>query len=325
MKTIFLTGASGFIGYYVAKLLLESGNSVIAPIRAASMGSQRVERLQALGLKVISGQFNDEKLLEKSLNPKIDFIIHIAAIRGEISISTEQYKKINVFSAETLLKKAAQNRIPNFIYCSSVGVQGTIPKNQPARFDDAVAPDNRYHQSKWEAEQIVNRYNDNGISTCILRPTVTYGSGDDGFLPRLVSLVQARKFPKIKPSPQIHLLSVNAFAELILCIIEKNLVDGNTYIVADANPVSLNELVLRIANKIQIKPYPFYLSFFPEIFIKMLDFLIRTTGNKGLYTSLQLITKNWTYDITNTINTLGYQPVNTADSIDSTIKEILNV
>lgn len=324
MEKIFLTGTSGFIGYHVAGLLLKSGLSVVSVLRPASTENARIQSLKSNGLEIIKGDFYSNEILDVIFSQRIDGIIHLAAIRGETNISDLEYKRVNLLATETLLLKARQYNVPRFIYCSSVGVLGTIPEKQPAAVDHTPRPDNRYHQSKWDAEQLVNDYHKDRLTTCILRPTVTYGSGDNGFLPKLVAMVNKRQIPVVNPAPQIHMLHVKSLANLILELIKQPKLDGETYIVADLQPVPLDKLVDRIAEISSSKTYPRVFKKVPLFLYKIMEKLVKINGNLRLLTSIQLIGRSWTYDISKTVQELNYQPDETFSVINETIKEILH-
>ncbi len=305
-KNILLTGISGFIGRQIAAGLLENGFRIFAPVRRQS--KEKIFPLsQHKNLVLPEGNFYNPKLLQTLQNEKIDAILHFASIRGAGSASQADYQKINVESTETLLQFALDNGIPNFLYCSSVGVLGTIPKQQPADSSSPVDADNIYHQTKWQAEQLVNQYAEKGLNTIILRPTITYGSGDDGFLPRLIGLIKTRYFPLTNQAVYIHLLHAEAFGNLIVHILQKNLFNNKTYIVADAKPIPFNELVEQIARETKGRHFKA-----PSVFFTLGRGLLNLTAMKGLHTSLQLISESWTYDIKKTIQDLGYVADNTA-------------
>jgi nucleoside-diphosphate-sugar epimerase len=220
------------------------------------------------------------------------------------------------------LQYAQKYKVSKFIFCSSVGVLGTIPKNIPASTTDAVSPDNLYHHSKREAENIVRQYHTDSLNTCILRPTITYGEYDNGFIPKLISLVRNKRFIQPSKSIYIHLLNIRSLRKFITDLVEADKLDGNSYIVADKTPVRLSDLVNKISQAVQKKDYPQFLRVPPFIF-SWSRFLLKLTGRSQLLTSIQLISQNWTYDIGETEACLGYQPTDTLESIDSTINYYL--
>jgi nucleoside-diphosphate-sugar epimerase len=314
IKTLLLTGASGFIGSNIIDALA-ADYRIIAPIRSESLKKLTVSNRSAKGLKIVQGDFYDDSLFTSLSEEKIDAILHFAAIRGETGDPEQVYRNLNVEATEKLLDFAHKHHINRFLYCSTVGVLGTIPDRQPAQIDDEPQPDSFYHQSKWQAEKIVKKYQQNGFNIIILRPTITYGQNDDGFIPKLISLVAKKRFFYPRKKVNIHLLSVDALAELIKNILRNDLFDGQAYFVADKNPVELQLLVDRINIKLNGDTYPSYKQIPWFIFQQMIR-LLDIAGQKGLRTSVQLISQSWTYDIGRTCQNLGYQPVDTMEEID---------
>jgi len=321
MKKILLTGASGFIGYHVAACLLRNKHQVIAPVRSGSV--KNISRLKDQGLQVIEGDFYSEDVLKPAFDESLDGVIHLAAIRGEQDVSSSIYQRVNVEGTKKLLHMAARKKVPKFIYCSSVGVFGTIPQEQPAGLQTTLQPDNLYHRSKRDAERLVEAAHNTGLGTIILRPTVTYGSGDDGFIPRLVRMVLHKRFPLSSRPVNIHLLSVNALAGLIHKLLHGNRFDGRAYIVADREPVSLKQIADAVFHLAYQKPYPAVLRF-PVAGFRAGEALLKLTGQSKLLTSLRLISRDWTYDISATVADLDYKPQSTMESILPVIKELIH-
>ncbi len=303
------------MGRHVATELLRAGYRVFAPIRKQSI--QKAEPLKIhKNLILLEGDFYDLKRLETLQSEKIEAILHFASIRGAGNGSAADYEKINVTGTQILLDFARQNKTPNFLYCSSVGVLGTIPRDQPAGRLQKAVPDNSYHQTKWQAEELVRKFSQRHINTIILRPTITYGNGDDGFIPRLIGLVKNKRFPLSSAPFSIHLLHVQALAALVLKIVQDNLFNNQTYIAADREALLFSELVKQISRETNGGYYRV-----PSAVFKSGRAMLRLPGLQGLRTSLELISRSWTYDIQETIRDLGYIPDDTAVSISQYIKE----
>jgi len=312
MKTIFITGASGFIGFNIAKKLLQNNYTIIAPVRKESV--YKLDELNEFSaLKIIQGNFYDSAVLN-AINEKIDLILHFASIRGAGVAETSVYKKVNVKGTENLLNFARSNSISKFIFCSSVGVLGSIPKKMPASINDAPNPDGDYHQSKYDAEKLVMAAQSDSLKTCALRPPVTYGYKDDGFIPRMVSMIQSKTL--ILPSKDIalHMLSVKAFADLVLLMLTKNDWYGKVYNVADSKPVYLRELVNGLSMRLNNKPYREIIKV-PNFIYNFSTFLLQLLNIPKLKTSIELISKTRFYDISETVEELGFEPADTLTAI----------
>ncbi len=315
MQTILLTGASGFIGSHIrAKLLTEKRFKLISIVRKepAFLPSERE--------MIIQGDFYDPSVLQNIQQP-VDCIIHCAAIRGEQSIPDFEYEKVNVDGTEALLDFAREKRIPRFIYLSSVGVLGTIPDPQPAKPEQPPQPDGKYHRSKWRAEELVRRFHSSALQTLILRPTITYGRGDNGFMYKLIRMVARRRFVFPLNTVYLHVLSVTSLAEWLPRLLSEGLFDGKTYHLADARPVSLKAVVDAISMEREGIPYPAYLRI-PGAVFSIAGKMLRIIKEHSLLTSIRLISESWTYDISKTRARLNYQPADTMEMLKQQLKEM---
>lgn len=311
---ILLTGASGFIGSHFLQELLKAGHRVSAPVRPQS--ASKINFPPNENFRILDGNFFEVGLYEQL--PRVDVIIHLASIRGAGNAGDDAYKKVNVDGTHALLDYAIRKGIKRFIYCSSVGVLGTIPQQVPAGPNDSPRPDGMYHQTKFESEQMVKAAASAGLQTLILRPTITYGPGDDGFVPRLIAMTTQKQMLLPGIPVKIHLLAVQAFAGLIVRIINQPHWPKKVYHVADKNPVGLQELVDTIYLSRVGKHYPRFLRF-PASGYRFAASVLGRIGMDGLKTSIQLISESWTYDIADIENDLGY----TAEETLVNIKELL--
>jgi nucleoside-diphosphate-sugar epimerase len=323
VRTIFLTGATGFIGFHIAQSLAKSGYHVIAPVRSAAHNNKMISMLTGIGVSVQEGVFFDQKLLDAVAEKEIFAVIHLAAIRGQQNISPAEYERINVVGTETLLDFARRRGINRFLYFSTVGVAGTIPADQPASNRHPARPDTVYHRTKWESEQLARSYHTGELRTLTLRPTITYGKYDNGFIPRLIEMVRNNRFILSGNPVSIHLLNVESVARLASDIIEADCFDGESYILADKYPVELSQLVNLIYQYAYGRSYPSWRRL-PAWIFDAAGLLFRYTGNSGLSASLQLISQNWIFDISATQEKLKYNPSDTLEEIPPIVRDCLN-
>ena len=225
----------------------------------------------------------------------IDYVIHTAAIRGAGKAAYIEYQSVNVYATKILLEFACRYNVNRFLYCSSVGVWGTIPKIVPPDDRTEYIDDNFYHKSKIEAEKIVYKYcREKELDAVIVRPTISYGRGDNGFPAMFLKLVKKRMFVMPRREVFIHLVSVEKVAELFVALITKNKLYQNLFLSLDKRPLSLKNLADEIYNYYYGKTYPKYLSF-PDFFFIFATALCRLIKNDKWTTRLRLISNNWYY------------------------------
>jgi nucleoside-diphosphate-sugar epimerase len=171
---ILVTGAGGFIGSAVVKVLLESGASVRALVGPPGA------TLRPLPSEVDAnvGEITDSQVVE-SVAIGIDTVIHLAGLPS-VRSSFEQpasYADVHVTGTATLLSACRKANIRRFIYVSSAEVYGR-PKTDPAHEEHPAEPRSPYGAAKLGAEHFVRAFSvAYGMDCIILRPFSVYGQG----------------------------------------------------------------------------------------------------------------------------------------------------
>jgi len=309
---ILLTGATGFVGLCLARRLLSQKNCNVVAI-ARPNKKEIIEELRQLGAKVWEGNFYEEGLAAAVMAQyPISHVIHLAAIRGAGLARPKEYHKVNVTGTELLLNTALSQRVRRFIFCSTVGVYGIIPKEVPAGLTTPLNGDTAYHKSKVRAEERVKEFIAKGLDACIIRPTIVYGKDGNGFPQALIGLVKRRLLPLPWRANRIHLLNIDGFNEAVETLLTQELDQNRIFIAADASSVLLTELVDRIHLHYHGREYPVYLKL-PNIFFSAIDILSRIMKNEKWTVRARLISKDWFYDTLGSATLLGQKQRETLD------------
>jgi len=316
MTRILVTGGSGFLGRHVLKQLLTQDAEILVPTRFPQKLHQ-VFGHRFPQLTILKGPFYAAEILEEYRKFKPDAIIHLAAIRGEGNGKWRDYYEVNVKGTEVLVQFALEHGVQQFIYCSTVGVFGTIPERLPADPWAPANPDNWYHKSKYLAESYVVNELRHRLPFAIVRPTITYGPGDDGFVAKLTALVKKRIFPLIHTNVTIHLLDVRSFSQALSIILktrEKEIIVN----LADKEPIPLHLLVDEIYRYFYGKKYPRWRQI-PGTLFAAGKAMTRMMRLSALNTSLRLLSESWYYD-TSHMEQLKIPQMNTLESIRKYLK-----
>lgn len=158
---IFLTGASGYIGFAVARHLRQRGHHVIGLVRTEAAAV----RLQQIGAVVQAGSLDQLEILRANA-AKTDAVIHLAASRGEAANTLEQ----NAVAA--MIDTAA-----TFVYTSGSTVYGDTGTRFASETDSTVS------NSRTALEQQV--LSANTLRSIVLRPALVYGH-QGGIIPRFI-------------------------------------------------------------------------------------------------------------------------------------------
>lgn len=173
---ILVTGATGFIGGHLTRLLTERGDHVRALVRPAADR----EMLSSLEAEIIFGDVRDCESVERAVKG-CDTVFHVAAdYRLWVPNPSDMYET-NVQGTVNVLEAALSENVHRVVYTSTVGALG-IPKNgspgdetTPVKERDLCGP---YKRSKYLAEQKALTYNAKGLPVVIVNPSTPVGPGD---------------------------------------------------------------------------------------------------------------------------------------------------
>jgi nucleoside-diphosphate-sugar epimerase len=182
VKTIIVTGASGFIGRRLVKKLTAEGCRVICPLRPTSSAAELDDPL----IRVVRGDLTDRTFVD-SLFDGASVVYHLAAMVSDWGTVTE-IRKANVDVTSTLLASAERASIERFVHVSSTDIYGH-PGGKAVDEDNPPSPGhfNWYAETKRQAEQCVKT---SRVPWVIARPATVYGPGS---VSMIAELVQALK------------------------------------------------------------------------------------------------------------------------------------
>ncbi|MBI3978663.1 MAG: NAD-dependent epimerase/dehydratase family protein [Chloroflexi bacterium] len=173
-----VTGASGFVGYHVARVLVEAGWEVRALVRPLA----RTEFLTALGVELAIGDVTDAATVERAM-AGCSAAFHAAGLYSIWEPDPRRFYRVNVMGTVNVLKAARQLGIGDVVYTSTRGTLRPALPDRPATEDEPIgeadlARADHYIQSKVLAEQEVLRFVADGFPVRIVNPTAPVGSHD---------------------------------------------------------------------------------------------------------------------------------------------------
>lgn len=203
-KRILITGAAGFIGSHLTKLVLGQFNdcevigldnySYGVPENLHKCSKNPVNRLE-----MIEGDVRDENLVFKLIK-EIDVLVHLAAepFIPHCFTKAEDFLSTNVIGTMNLLQCSLRANVEKFVYVSTSEVYGTakyipIDENHPTR------PHSTYAATKLAAENLTSTFcKEHDIPTVIVRPFNTFGPRDSH--PRVIPEIirQLSKFKRVQ-------------------------------------------------------------------------------------------------------------------------------
>jgi dihydroflavonol-4-reductase len=177
MRPVLVTGASGFVGWHVARLLVDRGYSVRALVRAGS----RIENLEC---ERLTGDLRDPDSLARAA-AGCGLVFHVAADYRLWARHPEELYRSNVEGTRNLLEAARKARVERVVYTSTVGCIG-IPHAAAGdgALGDEAAPvtladmTGHYKRSKFLAEQVALEFARDDLPVVIVNPTAPVGDHD---------------------------------------------------------------------------------------------------------------------------------------------------
>jgi nucleoside-diphosphate-sugar epimerase len=305
-KRAFVTGASGFTGGHLCRILSERGYSVVGLVR----NSSTIEQLKKFDVELVTADLTNPVSLN-GVFKKIDVVFHIAAAYRQEGISKEQFWKVNVDGTRAILERARNSGVQRFVHCSTVGVQGEIT-NPPAKESAPYKPGDHYQESKMEGEKLaIGFFETNGMEGTVVRPVGIYGPGDTRFL-KLFKYIYNGKFRMIGDGDVLyHLTYVDDLVNGIILAGEKPEAVGQIFTIGGNEYVTLKELVALIADVLG-KPVPRKrIPLWPVWAAAVLcENICRPLGiEPPIYRRrLDFFTKDRAFDISNAKKALGYEP-----------------
>ena len=176
VMTTLVTGASGFIGSHVTRLLVERGDHVRALVRRNS----RVDALAGLPVDLVHGDLTDRASLDAAIRG-VRRVFHVAADYRLWARDPRAIYETNVEGTRRLLDACTRIDLERFVYTSSVATvavsrNGSLPDERTiAQVDEMVG---HYKRSKLLAEQAVLDAASRGLPAIVVNPTTPVGPGD---------------------------------------------------------------------------------------------------------------------------------------------------
>ena len=192
---IFLTGATGFVGHHVAKVLADEG----ADLRLLVRKSSKLSNLEGITGDTVVGDLAKPDSYASALQG-CDAVMHVAADYRLWIRDPDAMYRANVDGTRDLLKLAREARVRRVVYTSSVATMAfradgiVVNEDTPVTINDMVG---HYKRSKFLAEQQAIAAAQDGQQVIILNPTTPIGPNDSKPTPtgRIFVDFLNKKFP----------------------------------------------------------------------------------------------------------------------------------
>lgn len=172
-----ITGATGFVGWHLARQLLDQGQRVRALVRNPEHSVQALRELE--GIETATGDLRDEASLARAIEG-CGIVYHVAADYRLWAPRPEEMYRSNVDGTRNLLAAARRAGVERCVYTSTVGCigmrKGEVGSEESAAgLEDMQGP---YKRSKFLAEKVALEFAQQGFPVVIVNPTAPVGDHD---------------------------------------------------------------------------------------------------------------------------------------------------
>ncbi len=249
--TVFLTGASGFIGGHVLTRLLARGRDEVRCLVRPGSDRRNFARAERDGrpVELVEGDLREPEGLRRGLRG-CRLVLHCAADYRLWSRDPRELYGSNVEGTRNVLRAAADEGVERVVYTSSVGALGLEPDGRPATEETPVALADmvgHYKRSKYLAERVVDEWVARGLPVVVVNPSAPVGERDlkPTATGRIVLDFLRRRVPAFVDTA-LNLVDVRDVAEGHLLAAERGQV-GRRYILGHRN-MSLEEIYGTLAD-----------------------------------------------------------------------------
>ena len=214
-SSVLITGASGFLGGHLTRMLIERG---VTP-RVLMRSDKRMIDFPLTQVERCTGDLRDVDAIRKSM-AGVEVVYHCAAM-VQSSGRKEDFFEVNVQGTEHLLNSARDNGVKRFVHVSSVAIYGPGQKTiirEDDEYDPFPQQRGYYTWSKIEADRLALQFGrDHALPVTVVRPGIIYGPGAKPFFARLYYNLKGKAHVIIgTPNALLPLVFVESVAEALL-------------------------------------------------------------------------------------------------------------
>ncbi len=255
-----VTGANGFIGSNLVKILIERGWKV----RSMVLKGTPLDFIEGFDTEIVYGDITEPETLLSAVEG-VDVVFHLAAIASDWG-PEELFMRVNAGGTLNMLEASARAGVKRFVYMSSVAVHAynghrgtdeTAPRDCPSYL--------YYGRSKIKGEDYVNQFHSEGkIEGVIIRPGLfPFGPNDTTSFYKLARALEKGAFSYVNGGrAKVSTAYVENLVHGLELAGKHEKASGEVFIIADPWIVTWKELIEKFCDALGVKhpwlsiPYP---------------------------------------------------------------------
>ncbi len=298
MKAL-ITGATGFIGSFLAEHLVQRGYEVTCLVRKTS----NLRWLSHLELEYLYAGLEDVAAYSAVLK-KFDYIFHLA---GRTKATSEnEFYHANAECTQRLVSAVAgvHPELKRFIHVSSLAAAGPATGGIPLSEESGPGPVSAYGRSKLEGERAVLGFKDR-MAVTVIRPPAVYGPRDTDFF-LIFKAAHNRIFPYWGRCTY-SLIYVQDLVKGIALAAESKVAAGKTYYLADSRVYSNDDILKALSKSLGNRVFRLRI---PAVILPALATLLQKIPKKGIINAdkiQEIRYPHWTCDPATAERDLGFR------------------
>jgi dihydroflavonol-4-reductase len=304
-----LTGATGFVGSAVARVLAARGHK----LRVLARPTSDRRNLEGLDAELALGDLTDAASLARAA-AGCRYVFHVAADYRFWVPDPEAMLRANVDGTIAMMRAAQAAGVERIVHCSSVAALGWAPQGELADEDtptdeaDFIGP---YKRSKYVSERVVmDMARQEGLPVVVVNPSAPVGPRDIKPTPtgKMIRDAAAGRVPAYIDTG-LNIVHVDDVAEAHVLALERGRI-GERYVLGGEN-LLLKDILALVANVAGRKPPNIEL---PEALVWpaawFMEGLARLTGIPPMMTRdhIKMARHKMFYSSAKAMNELGYNP-----------------
>ena len=309
MERVLITGANGFIGSNLCRFFTEHSYRVFALVRQTS----DLHFLEGLDVELVRGDLARPDGLE--LPQGLDYVIHAASVVSD-TMSMEAARRGIHDTTVNLVDRLAQRSLglKRFVYISTTLVLGHRSRN--------ISEENRgqpalgalpYARAKEITEEfLLERHRTGGLPVLILRPGDVFGPNDRTGSFRILDAIE-KGWPAIagRGNRVLSFCYVGNLAAACLLACQMRGGDGRAYTVTNGQDITWGELMGFFQERLGRKQrlfVPVAAAYALAVVMQLIHAIVPPFEALLTWYRVSKVGRDTSYDITETIEQLGYRP-----------------
>ena len=293
--SVMVTGASGFVGRHLCRVLDHSR----LPLRPVVRDSSKIIDKRAIVVDIHAA--TDWSTVLNGVTAVVHLAARVHVMQEFEKEPLRAFRTVNVDGTLNLARQAAEAGVKRFVFLSSIKVHGEKTGDTPFSPSDPPVPIDPYGISKLEAERGLQEIaRATGLEVVIIRPPLVYGREAGGNFGRLRKLaVKGLPLPLGAVHNKRSLIGIENLCDCIRVCLEHPGAIKVPLLVSDNQDVSTPNLIRMLATSVNRS------IMLPPVPVDLLRLMAKLCGREQ---ELNRLTENLQVDCTETMRLLNWIP-----------------